>query len=64
MRKMKKIISVLALFFICITGIFIYEVRKEEHYVPHTGEIVFDDKKFPATALVIKERKILTLPIV
>ena len=56
MGKMKKIISVLAVFFICITGIFIYEVRKEEHYVPHTGEIVFDDQKFPATALVLKEQ--------
>lgn len=54
--KLKKIAGVLAVFLICVIGLFVYEIKKEEHYTPHTAEIVFDEEKFPATALVLKER--------
>jgi len=43
-KKAKRILIILISIFICIAGLFIYEVKKEHHYTPQTAEILIEDE--------------------
>jgi len=43
-KKAKRILIILISILICISGLFIYEVKKEHHYTPQTAEILIEDE--------------------